>query len=93
MKFEIKLINIGRDKYNRTRVVNTKDIHGAERIAIKEIKLHVLSQHIELVPQHGSYGYMVIAGFQKIGDVKIYHINKMPKGLTKWEQENWKESH
>jgi hypothetical protein len=91
MKFKIELINIGRDKYNGEKVVNTKDIHDAEKIALKKVRMHLLSQNVALVPQNNSYGYNVIAGFHNVGLVKIFQIKKMPKGLTAWEKENWRE--
>ena len=77
MKIQITLKDIGRNKFNRSFVVENITIEQAGQIAIDECDKHLLSSDIEMVSiKRGNvlFKYGVYAGFRKVGDVELLVI-------------------
>jgi hypothetical protein len=76
MKFELELINIGRNNKTYKKEIETDDLDGAEGIALKEVKKWLMSSIVDLSQSKNdktSY-FVFVGGFRKVGEVKIKEI-------------------
>jgi len=75
MKFKIELINIGREKINQTYEQEAKNLEEVANLTYVKAKRFLLSSNTCLVPnEHDEELWDLIAGFHKVGEVKIKEI-------------------
>lgn len=72
MNYIIELINVGRDKVNKTYKVKAHDLEDAADIAFEKIKKHIKSTIVGLDPLDDErHVWDVVVGFRTIGQVRI----------------------
>jgi len=72
MKFEIELINIGRNKECQKYEMEAGDLTECARLVFEKVKRFLMSSDVSLVPDKNDEElWSVTAGFHNVGKVKI----------------------
>lgn len=72
MKFQVKLIDIGREKVNQEYVQDADNIEEIAQLTYHKIRRFLLSSDVSLDPDKNEKElWHVFAGFHKVGEVRI----------------------
>ena len=75
MKFEIKLINIGRGKENQSYEQEAESLDDIANLTYVKVKGFLLSSDVSLDPDENDEElWNVFAGFRKVGEVRIKEV-------------------
>jgi hypothetical protein len=83
MKYQIELINIGREKVNERFELEGNNFKEISIMLYARLKRHLMSREISISEEENAEGkYYVYAGFHKVGEIKLTEIKTsvFPKG-------------
>lgn len=74
MKFQIELINVGRNKVNEKFELEGNNLKEIAILMYARIKKYLMSKDIQISEENTDGKHSIFAGFHKVGEVKIKEI-------------------